>query len=66
VSAVSMVGWGLVKMALSVAMLVLAPRIVPGLLWPALLASMVLCMQSYWFALLWRVPPAAGADRANR
>jgi ATP synthase protein I len=47
-------------------MLVLAPRIVPGLLWPALLASMVLCMQSYWFALLWRVPPAAGADRANR
>ena len=28
--------------------------IVPGVVWPALLASMVLCMQSYWFALLWR------------
>ncbi len=64
VSAVSMLGWGFVKMALSVAMLVLASRIVPGLVWPALLASMVLCMQSYWFALLWRVP-APGALRKN-
>ncbi len=56
VSAVSMLGWGFVKLALSVAMLVLAGRIVPGLLWPVMLASMVLCMMSYWFALLWRVP----------
>ncbi|MEO8929401.1 MAG: ATP synthase subunit I [Caldimonas sp.] len=54
VSAVSMLGWGFVKMAVSVAMLVLATRIVPGLVWPALLLSMVLCLQSYWFALLWR------------
>ena len=54
VSAVSMLGWGFVKMAAAVVMLVLASRIVPGLIWPALLASMVLCMLSYWFALLWR------------
>jgi ATP synthase protein I len=54
VSAVSMMGWGFVKIAVSVTMLVLAARIVPGLVWPALLASMVLCLQSYWFALLWR------------
>jgi ATP synthase protein I len=54
VSAVSMLGWGFVKMAAAVAMLVLASRIVPGVIWPALLASMVLCMLSYWFALLWR------------
>jgi ATP synthase protein I len=54
ISAVSMLSWAFVKLALSVAMLVLAARIVPGILWPALLASMVLCMQSYWFALLWR------------
>ncbi len=54
VSAVSMLGWGFVKIAVSVAMLVLATRIVPGLVWPALLVSMVLCLQSYWFALLWR------------
>jgi ATP synthase protein I len=59
----SMLWWGFVKMALSVAMLVLAVRIVPGLVWPALLASMVLCMQSYWFALLWPVAPAPA--RAN-
>lgn len=61
VSAMSMLSWGFVKMALSVAMLVLAARIVPGLVWPALLASMVLCMLSYWFALLWRV---SGPDDA--
>ena len=65
VSAVSMLWWGFVKMALSVAMLVLAARIVPGVIWPALLASMVLCMLSYWFALLWRVP-APGAALENK
>jgi ATP synthase protein I len=59
VSTVSMMGWGLVKMVASVAMLVLASRIVPGVIWPVLLASMVLCLQSYWFALLWRVRPEA-------
>jgi ATP synthase protein I len=49
-----MLSWAFAKIALSVVMLVLAARIVPGVVWPALLASMVLCMQSYWFALLWR------------
>jgi ATP synthase protein I len=63
VSAASMLWWGYVKMALSVAMLVLASRIVPGLVWPALLASMVVCMLSYWFALLWRVPAPEAAPR---
>ena len=65
VSAVSMLWWGFVKMALSVVMLVLAARIVPGVVWPALLASMVLCMLSYWFALLWRVP-GRGAALENK
>lgn len=59
VSAVSMMGWGFVKLAVSVAMLVLASRIVPGLVWPVMLVSMVLCMQTYWFALLWRGRGAA-------
>ena len=36
-----------------------AARIVPGVVWPVLLAAMVLCMLSYWFALLWRGPGAA-------
>ena len=54
ISAVSMMGWEFAKMAAAVAMLVLAPRIVPGLVWPAMLASLVLCLQTYWLALLWR------------
>jgi ATP synthase protein I len=54
VSAVSMLAWAFAKIAASVALLMLASRIVPGVVWPVLLASMVLCMQSYWFALLWR------------
>ena len=53
-STVSMLGWGFVKMAVSVVMLAIAMRVVPGLSWPALLATLVLCMQTYWFALLWR------------
>lgn len=53
-STVSMLGWGFVKMAVSVVMLAIAVRVVPGLSWPALLATLVLCMQTYWFALLWR------------
>ena len=67
ISAASMLGWGFVKMALSIAMLVLAARIVPGVVWPALLASMVVCMQSYWFALLWRghARNEAGARQAS-
>jgi ATP synthase protein I len=58
ISAVSMLAWAFAKIAASVAMLMLASRIVPDVVWPALLASMVLCMQSYGFALLWRGRPA--------
>jgi ATP synthase protein I len=63
VSAVSMLWWGFVKMALSVAMLVLAARIVSSIVWPVMLAAMVLCMLSYWFALLWRAPAPENAQR---
>jgi ATP synthase protein I len=54
VSAVSFMVWELVKIGVSIAMLVLAPRLVQGLSWPALLAGLVLCMKVYWLALLWR------------
>ena len=54
ISAASMLWWGFVKMGAAIVMLILAPRIVDGLVWPAMLATMVLCMQTYWFALLWR------------
>jgi hypothetical protein len=46
--------WEFVKIAVSVAMLVLAPRLVQPLSWPALLVGLVLCMKVYWVALLWR------------
>lgn len=53
-SAVSVMLWSMVKIGLSIAMLMLAPKLVQPLSWPALLVTMVLCMQVYWFALLWR------------
>ena len=52
-----MMGWATVKIVTSVVMLALAPRIVPGLVWPALLVALVVCMQTYGFALLWRGRP---------
>lgn len=56
VSAVSFMLWESVKIAVSVLMLFLAPKIVQPLSWPALLVSLVLCMQVYLLALLWRRP----------
>ncbi|WHZ09705.1 MAG: ATP synthase protein I [Burkholderiaceae bacterium] len=46
--------WEAVKVAVTVAMLFAAPRLLPGLSWPALLVGLVVTMQVYWAALLWR------------
>lgn len=46
--------WEMVKILASVAMLVLAPKLVQPLSWPALLVAMVLCLKVYWLALRWR------------
>jgi ATP synthase protein I len=54
VSAVSFMLWEMVKIAASVLMLWLAPKLVQHLIWPALLVGLVLCMKVYWVALLWR------------
>lgn len=54
VSAVSFMLWEMVKIAVSVVMLMMAPKLVQPLSWPALLAGLVLCMKVYWVALLWR------------
>jgi ATP synthase protein I len=43
--------WEMVKIALTVAMLVAAPRLVSALSWPALLVGLVLTMKVYWIAL---------------
>jgi ATP synthase protein I len=53
-SAVSFMVWEMAKIAVAVAMLMLAPRIVRDLSWPALLVAMVLGLKVYWLALLWR------------
>ena len=53
-SAVSFMLWEMTKIAVSVVMLMLAPRLVQSLSWPALLVGLVLCMKVYWLALLWR------------
>ena len=53
-SAVSFMLWEMTKIAVSVVMLMLAPKLVQPLSWPALLAALVLCIKVYWLALLWR------------
>ncbi len=46
--------WEMVKLGVSAAMLVLAPKLVPQLNWLALLAGLLLCTKVYWLALAWR------------
>jgi len=43
--------WEMVKIGLTVALLVMAPRMVSDLSWPALLVGLVLTMKVYWVAL---------------
>ena len=49
--------WEMVKIAVAVAMLVAAPRVVPDLSWPALLVAMIVCVKVNWLALLWQRRP---------
>jgi ATP synthase protein I len=53
-SAVSFMFWLMVKMGVSIALLMVASRIVQPLVWPALLAGLVVCIKVYWVALAWR------------
>jgi ATP synthase protein I len=53
-SAVSFMSWEFVKIGVSLAMLVVAGKIVQPLVWPALLVGLVVCIKVYWVALLWR------------
>jgi ATP synthase protein I len=46
--------WEGVKIVVSIALLMLAARIVQPLVWPALLAGLVVCIKVYWVALAWR------------
>ena len=44
-------GWEMAKIALTVAMLAAAPKLIDALSWLALLAGMVVTMKTYWIAL---------------
>lgn len=46
--------WEMVKIALTVAMLVAAPRLVAALSWPALLVGVLVTMKVYWVAMVAR------------
>ncbi|MDZ4146258.1 MAG: ATP synthase subunit I [Burkholderiales bacterium] len=46
--------WEMVKIALTLAMLFAAPRLVVPLSWPAMLVGLVVTMKVYWVALLLR------------
>ncbi|RQP24592.1 ATP synthase subunit I [Piscinibacter terrae] len=49
--------WEMVKIAVAVAMLAAAPRVVPDLSWPALLVAMIVCVKVNWLAMLWQRRP---------
>ncbi len=60
-------GWEVVKLLLTIALLVLAPTLVPGLSWIALLVGMVVTMKTYWVALLARpgfLKPTIGREKS--
>ena len=46
--------WEMVKIALTVAMLFAAPRLVENLSWPAMLVGLVVSMKVVWLALVFR------------
>lgn len=56
-AAVGFLLWEMVKIALTIAMLLAAPRLVAGLSWPALLVGLVLAMKVYWVALAFAPKP---------
>jgi len=49
--AVGVMLWEIVKIALTLAMLMAAPRLVQGVSWPALLTGLFLALMVYWAAL---------------
>ena len=51
--------WEVVKIALTVAMLVAAPKLIEALSWPGLMVGLVVTMKVYWVALAFR---RKGAD----
>ena len=44
--------WELVKIVLTVALLLVAPKVIPNLSWLALVTSFVVTMKVYWLAMM--------------
>jgi ATP synthase protein I len=58
--------WEAVKIALTVAMLFAAPRVVTDLSWPALLVGLVITMKAIWMSLLTsKVAPSKSTSGAR-
>ena len=53
-AAVGFLLWEMVKIALTVAMMMAAPKVVRDLSWPALLVGLVVAMKVYWVALAFK------------
>jgi ATP synthase protein I len=62
-AAMSFAVWQGVKWVLAVLLLVLAPRVLPELSWPALLAGLIVTMKVYWLALMWGKPKSAAESQ---
>ena len=62
-AAMSFAVWQGVKWVLAVLLLVLAPRVLPELSWPALLAGLIVTMKVYWLALIWGKPKTASESQ---
>ncbi|MFM9991359.1 MAG: ATP synthase subunit I [Burkholderiaceae bacterium] len=52
--AIGFLVWEGVKLILTAAMLMLAPKMISDLSWPALLTGLVVTLKVYWMALAWR------------
>jgi ATP synthase protein I len=49
--------WEMVKIASTIALMALAPKLVRDLSWPAMLVGLVLAMKVYWVALAFKPRP---------
>lgn len=58
--------WEMVKLVLSLAMLLAAPKLVVALSWPALLTGLVLAMKVYWVALAYSHRNTASRQRKHK
>lgn len=55
--------WELVKIGLTLAMLLLAPRVVTNLSWFALVVGFVVTMKVYWLAMWLRLTPTSKIEK---